>query len=65
MNLGELLGEAQWAEADRVLASAEQSGVDIAALADQLQREGAASFVKSWESLLDTVGQKIAALQSA
>ena len=63
--LGDLLGEAQWAEADRVLASAENSGVNIAALADQLQLEGAGSFVKSWESLLKTVAEKTAALQSA
>ena len=63
--LGGLLGEAQWQEADHVLASATASGVDIPALAVQLQQEGAAAFVKSWTSLLDTVTQKTAALQSA
>jgi transaldolase len=40
------------------------SGVDIQALAAGLQTEGAASFVKSWESLMAVIGSKSAALKS-
>jgi transaldolase len=39
-------------DAAAVLAEFGQSGIDIAALAEQLQAEGAAAFVKSWEDLL-------------
>ena len=63
--LGELLGETQWAEADAVLASAAASGVNLNALAATLQQDGAEAFVKSWASLLNTVAAKMASLQSA
>jgi transaldolase len=63
--LGELLGETQWAEADAVLASAAASGVNLNALAATLQQDGAEAFVKSWTSLLNTVAAKMASLQSA
>jgi transaldolase len=33
-------------------------GIDIAAIADQLQREGAEAFVKSWNSLMQSVAAK-------
>ena len=36
-----------------MIAGFEQAGVDVAALADQLQREGAEAFVASWNDLLD------------
>ena len=35
-----------------------QSGVDVDALARQLQQEGAASFTKSWRQLLNRVASK-------
>ncbi|MCH2135180.1 MAG: transaldolase [Phycisphaerales bacterium] len=63
--VGDLLGETQWAQADAVLASAEASGVDLKALAAQLQEEGAAAFVKSWDALLEAIAEKTASLQSA
>jgi transaldolase len=39
------------------------AGIDTAALAAQLQREGAASFVESWQQLLHRIDAKAAALQ--
>ncbi len=39
-----------------------RAGIDIDALAVQLQREGAASFVKSWQSLLQRIADKRVAL---
>ena len=41
-----------------VLADFERAGIDIAALAGQLQREGAEAFVHSWEDLLKAVETK-------
>ena len=35
------------------------------ALAAELQREGAAAFVKSWEELLACIGKKSATLRKA
>jgi transaldolase len=40
-----------------------EAGVDIQALAAQLQDEGAKSFVKSWESLMSVIGSKSRALE--
>jgi transaldolase len=33
-------------------------GIDVAEVAEKLQREGAAAFVKSWHSLMERVGTK-------
>jgi transaldolase len=49
-------------DAEAVLAEFAQSGVDDTALAAQLQREGTASFVKSWKDLLDRLAAKQAML---
>ncbi len=49
-------------DAERVLAEFARAGVDDTALAAQLQREGAASFDKSWKDLLDRLATKRAAL---
>ena len=38
------------------------AGVDVAALAGRLQQEGADSFVKSWDDLLENIGRKAGAL---
>ena len=35
-----------------------ESGVDIDALAAQLQDDGTKSFVKSWEDLIDVISSK-------
>lgn len=47
-------------DAEAVLADFAQAGVDIVALASQLQREGAQSFTKSWTNLLAVIAEKSA-----
>jgi transaldolase len=42
-----------------------RAGVNLSALAAQLQEEGATSFVKSWNDLLNVISSKTAALQHA
>jgi len=49
-------------DAEAVLATFTRAGVDDEALAARLQREGAASFDKSWKDLLDRVAAKRAML---
>ncbi|MEO8504181.1 MAG: transaldolase [Acidobacteriota bacterium] len=49
-------------DAEAVLAEFTRAGVDGTALAEQLQREGAASFVKSWKDLLECLASKRAGL---
>jgi transaldolase len=44
--------------AEQVLAEFAEAGVDVAALAARLQEEGKASFNKSWEEMLETIGSK-------
>jgi transaldolase len=51
-------------DADARLARYADAGIDVDALAAQLQREGAASFVKSWQQLLQRIGDKAGALQA-
>ena len=48
-------------DAEQVLAAFGAAGINLAALAQQLQREGAESFSTSWNSLLDLVAAKRAA----
>jgi transaldolase len=52
-------------DAERELAEFTRAGVDIDALAEQLQREGAEAFVKSWDDLLACIADKSAALKKA
>ncbi len=52
-------------DAEPVLAEFARAGVDLDALAEQLQREGAAGFVKSWDDLLACLVDKSAALKQA
>jgi transaldolase len=49
-------------DADATLAAFSAAGIDLAALAQQLQREGAQSFSKSWQALLASLDAKRAAL---
>lgn len=42
-----------------------KAGVNLSALGAQLQEEGATSFVKSWNDLLNVISSKTAALQQA
>lgn len=55
---GEMPGDGGAAEA--VLAEFVRAGVDDAALAGELQREGTESFAKSWNDLLDSITSKSA-----
>lgn len=50
-------------DAESVIAEFARAGIDDAALAAQLQREGTASFDKSWTELLDRVSSKSRALE--
>jgi transaldolase len=50
-------------DAEEVLDQFTQAGVDINAVAADLQREGAATFVKSWDDLLACLAEKSAALK--
>jgi transaldolase len=45
-------------DAEDVIARFAQAGVDVDALAEKLQRDGAASFVKSWTDLLACLVEK-------
>ena len=64
---GEMSGTllADGGDAETVLAEYTRAGVDIPALAAQLQDEGAKSFVKSWEELMDVIAAKGTALRKA
>ena len=50
-------------DAERVIAEFARAGIDEAALAAQLQREGAAAFEKSWNDLMACIASKSAALK--
>jgi transaldolase len=50
---------------EEVLAKFATAGVDIDALAAQLQDEGAISFVKSWNELMECIASKSEALKKA
>ncbi len=52
------------AAADTADAACRDAGIDVAALAEQLQREGAESFSKSWKSLLDNIAGKAKSLSN-
>ena len=42
-----------------------ESGIDVDALATQLQDDGAKSFVNSWKNLMDVVSSKCIELKKA
>jgi len=50
-------------DCEEVLAAYEKAGISVAALAAQLQKEGAASFVSSWQDLLKSTETKTKALK--
>ncbi len=52
-------------DCEAVLAQFKSAGVDIDALATQLQDEGADSFVKSWNELMAVLASKSATLKAA
>ena len=49
-------------DCEETLAAFEKAGISVADLAAQLQKEGTASFVKSWEDLLQSIETKSKAL---
>jgi transaldolase len=49
-------------DCESTLQQFKQAGIDIDALATTLQHEGAASFVKSWQELMDLIATKSQAL---
>ncbi|MDA0254180.1 MAG: transaldolase, partial [Planctomycetota bacterium] len=44
--------------AESTIFAVERAGVDVAALGEKLQRDGAAAFVKSWDELIAVVAEK-------
>jgi transaldolase len=60
--LGSIL-PADGGDCEVVLAQFAKAGIDIDALAVQLQDEGAKSFVKSWNELMGVIATKSAAIQ--
>ena len=62
--LGTIL-PADGGDCEEVLAQFAQAGIDVNALAAQLQDEGAKSFVKSWNELMAVITSKSAALKDA
>jgi transaldolase len=52
-------------DGEKVLAEFAKAGIDVAALAAQLQDEGATSFVASWNELMSVIETKSAALKKA
>ena len=62
--VGATLG-ADSGNAEEELARFAKAKIDVDALARQLQDEGAKSFVKSWNDLMDVIGSKSAVLKRA
>jgi transaldolase len=52
-------------DCEAVLDQFAKAGVDVMALAAQLQEEGAKSFVASWNELMDVIASKSAVIQKA
>ena len=52
-------------DCEEMLARFAQAGIDVNALAAQLQDEGAKSFVKSWNELMSVISAKSAELKTA
>jgi transaldolase len=62
--LGELL-PVDGGDCEEVIARFTQAGIDVEALATQLQDGGASSFVKSWNDLMEVIASKTAALTAS
>jgi transaldolase len=62
--VGELLAP-DGGDCEKVLASFVKAGINIDALAAQLQNDGAETFVKSWNDLINTVESKSAVMRKA
>jgi transaldolase len=64
---GEVAGAmpADGGDAEAVIAELRAAGIDDDALAERLQREGAAAFSKSWQALMTGIAAKVAQLAPA
>lgn len=64
-NHGKVIGKlsADGGDAESLLAEFVRAGVDDAALATELQRQGIQSFAKSWNNLMDCITSKSAVLK--
>ena len=62
--VGEIMA-ADGGDGEATLSSFAKAGIDVDALADRLQDEGAASFVKSWNELISQIESKRAAIRKA
>jgi transaldolase len=63
-NVGAMLPQ-DGGDAEQVLAEFTRAGIDLDATAEQLQREGADAFVKSWEDLMSRIEAKTEQLKKA
>ena len=54
--------EPDFAAAERTLASVADAGIDVDALAEQLQRQGAGAFGADWTALLGAIADKVGKL---
>jgi transaldolase len=55
--------DASGSDAEKKLAEFAAAGIDAEAIAEQLQVEGAAAFMKSWSGLLQRIADKSGANQ--
>jgi transaldolase len=62
--IGEML-KPDGGDGEKVLAGFAKAGIDVDALGAQLQKDGAASFVKSWNDLMACIESKSAAMRKA
>jgi transaldolase len=62
--LGELL-PVDGGDSEEVIEQFGKAGIDVDGLADQLQDEGAKSFVKSWNDLMEVISSKSASLDKS
>jgi transaldolase len=60
--LGSIL-PADGGDCEEALAQFAEAGIDIDRLAAQLQDEGAKSFVKSWDELMEVIESRSAAIR--
>jgi transaldolase len=52
-------------DCEQVLGQIRDAGINVYSLASKLQEEGAKSFVKSWNELMEVINSKSAALKKA
>jgi transaldolase len=62
--LGELL-PVDGGDSEAVIGQFGKAGIEVDALAEQLQDEGAKSFVKSWNDLMEVIASKCASLDKS